>query len=320
MPANILVVGAMIPSLMEALEQAFTVHKLWLMPDQSAFLREHGPEIQGLVTSYIYGADTHLLKNLPSLEMIASYGVGTDRIDMAQALERQIMVTNTPDINEPVADMALALLLAVTRRLCEADRFVKSGQWPKQTFPFGVNLGKKLCGIVGLGRIGRAIAKRAEAFGMKIAYYGPRQKTDVPYSYYDDLRQLALDSDFLVLALPGGVETQHLIDDDILEALGPNGYLINVARGSVLDESALIRRLQSGQLAGAGLDVFEHEPVSDSPLMHMEQVVLAPHIASATVETRHEMGDVVMANLRAYFSQQPVLTPVTPVQSVSLKH
>jgi lactate dehydrogenase-like 2-hydroxyacid dehydrogenase len=130
---------------------------------------------------------------------------------------------------------------------------------------------------------------------------------------------LALDSDFLVLALPGGVETHHLIDDDILEALGPKGYLINVARGSVLDESALIRRLQSGQLAGAGLDVFEHEPLSDSPLMRMEQVVLAPHIASATVETRHEMGDVVMANLRAYFALQPVLTPVTPAKSMSLK-
>jgi len=209
-----------------------------------------------------------------------------------------------------VADTGLALLLAVTRRICEADRFVKSGQWPKSAFPFGVDLGQKTCGIVGLGCIGRAIAKRAEAFGMRIAYFGPRQKVDVPYDYYASLTDLASESNFLVLALPGGPDTYHMINEEVLAALGPAGYLINVARGSVLDEAALIRRLQAGQLAGAGLDVFEQEPLASSPLMTLDNVVLSPHLASATVETRHDMGEVVLHNLRAYFSKQPVLTPV----------
>jgi hydroxypyruvate reductase len=310
MSPQILVTGPMIPSLMEALEKEFTVHKLWMPPDQDYFLQACGPSIQGLVTSYIYGAEIELLKTLPNLEIIANYGVGIDRIDMDCVKTKELTVTNTPDISEPVADTALALLLAVTRRICEADRFVKSGQWPKTAFPFGVDLGQKTCGIVGLGRIGKAIAKRAEAFGMRIAYFGPNKKADVPYTYYANLIDLAFESDFLILALPGGPDTYHMINEQVLVALGPGGYLINIARGSVLDEVALIRRLQAGQLAGAGLDVFEQEPLASSPLMTLDNVVLSPHIASATVETRHDMGEVVLHNLRAYFSNQPVLTPV----------
>jgi hydroxypyruvate reductase len=307
---EILVVGPQLPDLMEALEQTFRVHKLWLIPEQGAFLKEIGPGIRGMLTSFVYGANAELIEALPKLEIIANYGVGIEKINLEAAFNRNIPVTNTPDISEPVADLAMTLLLTVARRVCEADRFVRRGQWIEGAFPFSTHVGGKTCGIVGLGRIGRAVARRAEAFGMHIAYHGPRRKQDVAYPYYEDLKTLARESNFLVLCLPGGEETKHIINAEILAALGSEGYLINMARGSVLDEEALIRALQSGQIAGAGLDVFEAEPLASSPLMAFENVVLLPHISSATVETRHAMGEVVLANLQAHFAGQPLKTPV----------
>lgn len=307
---EVLVVGPLLPAFLDALERTYPVHKLWLMDDSDAFLREHGHRIRAVVTTFVYGASAELLDALPNLEIIGSYGVGFDRVDLDTVRRRKLILTNTPDINEPVADTALALLLAVTRRICEADRFMRAGQWPHGAFPFGVQLTGKTCGIVGLGRIGRSIAVRAQAFGMRIAYHGPHEKPDVDYEYFNDLEKLAAASDVLMLALPGGEDTRHIVDERILSALGPQGFLINVARGSVVDENALIRKLQAGELAGAGLDVFEQEPLGSSPLMAMDNVVLLPHIASATHETRHAMGDVVMANLKAHFSGQPVLNPV----------
>jgi len=307
---EVLVVGPLLQSFQDALEQAYPVHKLWLMDDPDALLKQHGDKIRAVVTTFVHGASAELLAALPNLEIIGSYGVGFDRVDLETVRRRKIILTNTPDINEPVADTALALLLAVTRRICEADRFMRAGQWPHAQFPFGVQLTGKTCGIVGLGRIGRSIAVRAKAFGMKIAYYGPHAKSDVDYQYFNDLEQLAAASDFLMLALPGGEETRHVIDERILSALGPQGFLVNVARGTVVDEAALIRKLQAGEIAGAGLDVFEQEPLGSSPLMDMDNVVLLPHIASATHETRHQMGDVVIANLNAHFAGQPVLNPV----------
>lgn len=307
---QILVVGPLLPAFMEKLEQAYPVHKLWLMEHPDEFLSRQGHQIRAIVTTFVSGASKNLLDKLPNLEIIASYGVGFDRVDLDTVRRRQLVLTNTPDINEPVADTAIALLLAVTRRICEADRFMRAGQWPHAQFPFGVQLTRKTCGIVGLGRIGRSIAIRAQAFGMKIAYCGPHAKPDVDYQYFNDMERLAEASDFLMLALPGGEETHHIVNERILSALGPQGFLINVARGSVVDEQALIRKLQARELAGAGLDVFEQEPLGSSPLMAMDNVVLLPHIASATTETRHAMGDVVIANLKAYFSGQPVLNPV----------
>jgi hydroxypyruvate reductase len=309
-PIDLLVAGPQLPALMKALDQHFTVHRLWEMDDRAAFLREKGATIRAVVTSFIYGADAILLDSLPNLEIVASYGVGLDRLDLETLKRRGILLTNTPDINEPVADLAMSLLLAVTRRVCEGDRFVRAGEWPRKSFPFGVSLQGKTCGIVGLGRIGKSVAKRAEAFGMKIAYYGPHAKPEVAYEYFKDLKALAQASDFLVLALPGGPETRHVINAEVLAALGTTGFLINVARGSVVDEPALIQALKTGQIAGAGLDVFEREPLADSPLMAMENVVLLPHIASATDEMRHTMGEVVLDNLKAHFSGKPLHTPV----------
>lgn len=307
---DILVVGPQLPVLMEGLEETFNVHKLWLAEDQVTFLKENASGIRGLVTSFAFGADKKLIDALPNLEIIASFGVGTEKIALRTAFKRNIVVTNTPDIHEPVADLAMILLLAVARRVCEADQFVRAGKWAHGSFPLSTHVGSKTCGIVGLGRIGRAVARRAEAFGMKIAYYGPRRKPDVAYAYYENLELLARDSDFLVLCLPGGEETHHTVNAGVLEALGPKGYLINVARGSVVDEGALIKALQSGQLAGAGLDVFEQEPLSASPLTALDNVVLLPHIASATTETRHGMAKVVFENLKAHFQGRPVLTPL----------
>ncbi|HEY9685376.1 MAG TPA: 2-hydroxyacid dehydrogenase [Coleofasciculaceae cyanobacterium] len=309
-PVEILVVGPLLPALQESLDREYSVQKLWEIPNREGYLREQGASIRALVTTFIHGADTALIQSLPNLEIIASYGVGLERIDLDTACQRVIQVTTTPDIQEPVADTAIALLLAVTRRICEGDRYVKAGQWPQRAFPFGTELGGKTCGIVGLGRIGRAIARRAEAFGMRIAYHGPNAKSDVSYRYYDDLETLAKEADFLILALPGGAETRHLIDARILTALGPSAFLVNVARGSVVDEQALVEALQTGKIAGAGLDVFEHEPLTESPLMQLENVVLLPHIASATTETRHAMGEVVLANLKAHFTGQQLITPI----------
>lgn len=308
---EILVVGPVIQSLMDSLTQVFKVHKLWTAESQEAHLQAHGASIRGLVTTFTDGASAELLSQLPNLEIIASYGVGIDRIALEAVKQRKLILTNTPDISEPVADTAMALLLTIARRVCQADRFVRAGQWPNAAFPFGTHLGGKLCGIVGLGRIGKAIAHRAQAFGMQIAYYGPSRKPDVAYPYYDNLETLAKASDFLVLALPGGADTRHIVNARILSALGPTGYLVNIARGSVVDEAALIRSLRTGEIAGAALDVFEHEPVAESPLMTLDNVVLLPHIASATSETRHAMGDVVVENLKAHFSGQAVHTPVT---------
>jgi hydroxypyruvate reductase len=309
---DILVVGPPLTALMDALERTFRVHKYWLADDKTAFLREIAPRIRGVVTSFVYGVDTALIDALPALEIIANYGVGTEKIDLALAAKRHIPVTNTPDISEPVADIALSLMLGVMRRVCEAERFVRAGRWKEGAFPLSTHLGGKTCGIVGMGRIGKAVAKRAEAFGMRIAYFGPRRKPDVAYPYCETLEALANASDCLVLAMPGGDETRHMINASILSALGPQGFLINVARGSVLDETALIAALQAGDIAGAGLDVFEKEPLTHSPLMAMDNVVILPHIGSATVETRHEMGDVVLANLNAHFAGKPLLTPLSP--------
>lgn len=308
---DILMVGPQVPAYADALEGSFTVHKLWLASDRQAFLAEHGSSIRGIATNAPVGADRALIAALPRLEIISSLGVGLDAIDLAAARERQVIVTNTPGVlDDCVADAGMMLLLAVARRLGEAERFVRAGRWTAGKFPLATSLKGKTCGVLGMGNIGRAFAERAAAFGMCIAYSTPSPKPELPYAYCATAQELALQSDFLVLALPGGAQTHHVVDASILDALGPQGFLINIARGSVVDEAALIAALQAHRIAGAGLDVFADEPRVPEALLAMENVVLTPHLASATHETRQAMSDLAFANLQAHFSGKPVLTRV----------
>jgi len=310
---DLLMVGPLIPEIIAYLEGKYRLHKWWTIEDKETFLREHGATVRGIVTSGRFGATKTLIDSLPALEVINSFGVGYDPIDIDAAQARNVVVTNTPGVlDDCVADTALALILGVSRRIAEADRFVRAGRWPNESFGLGRKIGGKRCGIVGLGNIGRQIAARAEAFGMDIAYYNRRARTDVPahYRYCEDVVSLARESDYVVLALPGGSATRHIVNAEVLKALGQDGYLINVARGSVVDEAALVQALQAGDIAGAGLDVFEHEPKTPEALWSMDNVVLLPHIASGTHETRKAMADLVLKNLDGWFATREVVTQV----------
>ena len=251
-----------------------------------------------------------MMDSLPQLKIISLCAVGYDGVDVEACRSRGIRLTNTPDVlTDDVADIAAALVLMTSRRLLEANRFLHSGAWPAGPFPLASTLRGKTAGIVGLGRIGKAIALRLQAFGMLIAYHG-RRPQPVPFPYQPSLVALAQESDFLVLACPGGKETWHLVDDAVLGALGHDGVLVNIARGPVVDEVSLVRRLVGGQLGGVGLDVFEHEPHVPAELLSHPRAVLLPHVGSATVETRTAMGRLCLDNLHAHFSGQPLLTPV----------
>ncbi len=310
---DLLMVGPLAPALIDDIGSRYRLHRLWEAADRAAFLRRHGAAIRGIVTSGRFGADRALIESLPKLEVINSFGVGYDPIDVDAARERNVVVTNTPGVlDECVADTALALMLAVPRRIAEADRYVREGRWPEASFGLGRKVTGKRCGIVGLGNIGRQIAARAEAFAMPVAYCNRSPRPDAPerYRYYADPAELAANSDFLVLALPGGAHTRHLVDARVLKALGSQGYLINVARGTVVDEQALVSALQHGEIAGAGLDVFEHEPQVPQALIDSDRTVLLPHIGSGTAETRDAMGDLLLANLDGWFSSRTVRTAV----------
>lgn len=308
---HVLMAGPQAPALAEAVEREYTVHKLWLAEDRGAFIAENAPLIRGIVTNAPVGAGAALIDALPHLEIIASSGVGLDAIDLQAARRRGVTVTSTPGVlNDCVADTGVMLMLAIARRLGEAERFVRGGQWPGARFPLATSLGGKTCGVMGMGNIGRAVAKRASAFGMTIAYCSPSPKPDLDCAYYADPMALARAADFLVLTLPGGKETFHIVDAALLDALGPTGFLVNIARGSVVDEKALIDALKSGHIAGAALDVFEDEPNVPAELLGFENVVLTPHIASSTHETRKAMSELTFANLQAHFGGRPVLTPV----------
>lgn len=314
---HVLAVAQLLAPQMEQLRTHFELHELFgLSPAERAQAAQRlvsgdgGVKIRGLITNGGLGADAALLGALPDLEIVSSNGVGTDAIDRKVCAQRGVHVCNTPDVlTADVADLALALLLDVSRRVSEGDRVVRQGK-------FALGLGRavqgKRVGLVGMGRIGQAIARRCTAFEMTVAYHTPRAKPDLPYHYEPDLVALARDCDYLVLACPGGAETRGLVSAAVLEALGPQGYLINVSRGSVVDEPALVRALVSGAIAGAGLDVFADEPRVPQELWSLEQVVLLPHIGSGTVETRTAMGQLVVDNLVAHFAGQPLVTPVPP--------
>lgn len=311
MSKTILLLGSfLLPPELEELERRFEVIRLNKAADPDAVLRERGRDVVGIVSSNYTPVRAGMIEALPNLEIISQFAVGIDNIDLEAAQARGIAVTNTPDVlTDDTADTALALLLAVARRVCEADMYVRVGKWHNGPMPLGTSLAGKQVGIVGLGRIGRAIATRCAAFGMNIAYHG-RSRKDVDYDFYNDINKLAEGSDFLVLACSGGPETQHLVDKSVIKSLGPRGILINVSRGSVVDQDALIDALAERTLAGAGLDVYANEPNIPDALVRMDNVVLLPHIGSATVETRTMMGRLVLDNLLAHFEGKPLKTPV----------
>jgi lactate dehydrogenase-like 2-hydroxyacid dehydrogenase len=248
---------------------------------------------------------------LPKLEIISNFGVGVDAIDLEAAKQRGIIVTNTPDVlNDCVADTAMALTVSVMRRFPQAEVYLRAGSWAgKGAYPLTVSLGGKTMGILGLGRIGEAIARRAQAFGMKIRYHN-RRKKDVAYPYDPDPVALARNCDVLMVVTPGGAETEKLVNAKVLDALGPQGYLVNIARGSVVDEPVLLKYLQEKRIAGAGLDVFADEPRVPPGFFTLENAVLLPHVGSATTETRTAMGNLQVDNLLAHFAGRPVLTRV----------
>ena len=310
--AHLLMTAPMHPAVAETLEQHFTLHRLWEQTDQSGFLDEMGPHFRGLATSTLFGrVDGALLDRLPALEIIASFGVGYDKVDVARATRRGIIVTNTPGVlDEEVADLAIGLLLASLRQIPQADRFLRGGAWLQGAFPLSPTLRGRRVGIVGLGNIGKAVARRLEGFAVDIAYHGRCAQGDVAYDFHPSLMGLAEACDVLIVIVPGGAATHHLIDGAVLSALGPQGVLINVSRGSVVDETALIDALSSGRIMGAGLDVFEDEPRVPPELSAMPNLVLLPHIGSASVQTRHAMGQLVADNLIAWFSSGHPLTPV----------
>jgi hydroxypyruvate reductase len=308
---EILVAGRMPPNVIPQLREQFTVHLLPQAPAEAAeLLRERGGSIHGVTTNAVQGVPTELLDALPNLQVIASSGIGTDALNVERARARGIRVANTPDVlTEDVADMALGLMLAVSRRICVGDRSVRAGRW-LQGMGLGFRVSGKRLGILGLGRIGRALAVRAAAMNMHIGYHQRTRNHEVPYTYFDSPASLAEFADYLAVIVPGGAETENMVNREVLDALGPEGTLINVGRGSSVDEPELVRALVEGRIRGAGLDVFADEPNVPAQLLELESVVLAPHFASATVETRLAMGQLVVDNLRAHFRGEPLLTPV----------
>jgi len=307
---ELLAVAPLMPFLMEALRREYTVHDRIHTSDPAAF-DEVAPRIRGVVANGEAKVPRELIARLPALEVISVFGVGYDGIDVSAAHERGVPVTNTPDVlNDDVADLAIGLMLAVARRIPQADRFVRGNEWPNGPIALSRKVTGSRLGIVGMGRIGQAIAQRASAFKMDIAYTARSPRASVNYTYYPDAASLAAAVDFLIVITPGGAATRGMIDARVLQALGPQGYLINVARGSVVDEPALIDALRDGVIAGAGLDVFANEPNVPEALREMPNVVLTPHIGSGTKQTREAMGQLTFDNLHAHFTGAPLLTPV----------
>jgi hydroxypyruvate reductase len=307
---EILVVAKVWPPYLEALKEAFIVHDRTHESDPDAFALA-APRIRGIAGSGESQVSRELIAKLPALEIISVFGVGYDRYDVVAARERGIPVTNTPDVlTDDVADLGIALMLAIARTVPQADKYVREGEWSNGAMPLARKVSGARLGIVGLGRIGSAIARRAEGFGMSIAYTSRNKVAESPYAYYPTPAALAAEVDFLMVITPGGAGTKGLINAEVLKALGTKGYLINVARGSVVDEAALIDALQNKAIAGAALDVFENEPHVPAALRAMNNVVLTPHVASATWQTRRAMADLAFGNLQAHFAGKPLLTPV----------
>jgi len=312
MKPRILQNGRFTPQGEKKLAADFDLVGLWQQPDPADFLKHRGGEFVGLVTTGPAGASASLIDSLPALRVIATRGVGFDKIDVEAAQNRGIHISNTPDVlTDCVADLAIGALIAVVRGLCSADRFVRRGDWEEQRFPLTTRVSGKKMGIVGMGRIGRAVAMRARCFSMEVRYHSRQVVPGLDCQYESAVLDLARWSDFLVVCVPGGPNTVKLISREVLAALGSNGYLINIARGSVVDERELIEALSARAIGGAALDVFEKEPHVPNELRHLDNVVLLPHIASSTVETFEEMESLVIRNLHSYFETGRLLTPIS---------
>ena len=307
---DVLSVTKLSPLLEPQIRDVFHLHDRLHETDPAAFANL-APSIRAIAASGESKVPAALIAQLPALEIISVFGVGYDGVDVAAAKARNVMVTHTPNVlNDDVADLAIGLMLSAARQLPAADRYVKDGQWPKGPMPLARKVSGARMGIVGMGRIGQAIAQRALAFNMSVAYTARSAKANIPHAYYPSATALAAESDYLVVITPGGEGTRKLINAAVLKALGTKGILVNVARGSVVDEAALIEALQNGVIGGAGLDVFEAEPNVPEALRAMPHVVLAPHIGSATSQTRQAMADLAFNNLKSHFDGHAVHTPV----------
>ncbi|HET7033581.1 MAG TPA: 2-hydroxyacid dehydrogenase [Casimicrobiaceae bacterium] len=308
MPPDIIITAPLPPFLYDPLKSDYRCHDYVQATDKPGFLASTGGGIRGLVQGGGTVTPTSLLDALPALEIISVFGVGYDGVPVDYCRKRGLKVTNTPDVlTDDVADVAVGLVMMTGRGFVRANRFVQAGEWLKRGSELTTKLSGKTAGILGLGRIGKAIAQRLSAMGMKIAYTG-RKPQDVPYRFVADLKTLAAESDFLIVACPGGAATKNIVNAEVLAALGKKGTLVNIARGSIVDEPALVAALEKGTIKGAGLDVFADEPRIPQPLLAMDNVVLLPHVGSATRETRQAMGDLCKANLDAWFAKKPLLT------------
>jgi len=311
MKPEILQMGPMMAHVEAALQAAYRVHRYWEAGDRAALLAEVGARVRAVATDGIEGCPRAVIEALAKLEMISSFGVGYDAVDVAACREHGVRLTNTPDVlNDAVAEMTLGLMLALCRRIPQADVHVREGWWLEGDYPLTAELTGARVGILGLGRIGKEIARRCQAFRMRVAYHGRSEQPYEPYEYYADLAAMARDVDWLVVIAPGTAETRGIVSRRVLEALGPEGCLVSIARGSLIDEPAMVEMLQSGALGGAALDVFADEPGVPEALLGLDNVVLSPHQGSATVKTRQAMGDLVVANLAEHFAGRPLLTPV----------
>lgn len=309
---DLLLIGDATPRMLERFADGFVVHRAGDIGDLAGFLAESGAAVEAVATNGHDGIRPEIMDALPNLKIISCYGVGYDSIDVKRAVDRGILVTHTPNVlNADVANTAIMLMLAVSRRLIRDDRWVRSGDWKsKGNAPLTRSIEGKPVGILGLGRIGETVARKLAAFDCEIVYHSRNEKPDVPWRYYDNLVSMARDVDYLVVITPGGPATEKIVNRDVIEALGPEGTLINVSRGSVVDEAELVAALQEGRLGNAGLDVFVREPDVPEALLTMDNVVLTPHVGSATVETRQAMGDLTVDNLNAFFADGKAISPV----------
>jgi len=308
--------GPMMPLMVQRMEDAFDVHWLHEIADRDAFLAEQGPRIEALCTGAhtCVLTDASILSRLPALRVIGNYGVGYDSIDVAEARKRGVIITNTPDVlTEEVADTTIGLLIMTVRELSKSEAWMRAGQWSATgaDYPFTPgSLRDRSVGLIGYGRIGKAIGRRLEAFDVPISYFGRNRQPDVPYPFFDDLVAMAEAVDTLIAILPGGPATQGLVNAEVLKALGPRGVFINMARGSVVDEAALKTALRDGTILSAGLDVFLNEPHIDPDLLTIPNLTVLPHVGSGTIYTRTKMGNLTVDNLIAYKDRKPPLTPV----------
>lgn len=309
---DVLMLGQMRPLVIDQLDRAFTLHRAWLADDFDKLIDTIGSKVRAMAAGVgPIGVDASLMQRLPNLELVASFGVGYDDIDVHWARKNGITVTYTPDTpSEEVADTAIGLLISTVRQLPQADRYLRAGKWKQQPFPLGSSLRNRTVGLVGLGRIGMCIARRLDAMKVPVVYHTRRSRPDVPYKYYPSLINMAKAVDVLMLVVPGGSETRAMVDMSVLQALGSTGVLINVSRGSVVNEADLIEALENKIIYSAGLDVYSQEPNVPERLLAMDHVVLLPHIGSSSHYTRDATGQLVVDNILAWAAGKPPLTPV----------